>query len=109
MNPLAGASMMWMAPSICRCMRHSPLQIRQQGRAPKPLLSAGPKKGFGGFSDAITGHKVTLSDEVVNLEIQLHEKERNQRIDDLKAYLHELLKYSCGNEVFGILCEYAKK
>ena len=67
------------------------------------------KKGFGGFSDAITGHKVTLSDEVVNLEIQLHEKERNQRIDDLKAYLHELLKYSCGNEVFGILCEYAKK
>ena len=36
----------------------------------------------------LSHHKVTLSDEV-NL-IQLHEKERNQRIDDLKAYLHEL-------------------
>ena len=28
--------------------------------------------------------RLLLSDEVVNLEIQLHEKERNQRIDDLK-------------------------
>ena len=108
LNPLAGASMMWMAPSICRCMRHYAASNTAAGTGAQPLLSAGPKR-FWRFFDAITGHKVTLSDEVVNLEIQLHEKERNQRIDDLKAYLHELLKYSCGNEVFGILCEYAKK
>ena len=85
MNPLAGASMMdgTQYMPVYEALR----RFKYGSRDGRPTVIISRTKKVWRFFDAITGHRSHLSDEVVNLEIQLHEKERNQRIDDLKAYL----------------------
>ncbi|HET6478256.1 MAG TPA: hypothetical protein VFF92_04170, partial [Dehalococcoidales bacterium] len=57
------------------------------------------RKGFGGFSNFMTGHKVTMSDEIAGQEITLQAQRRADRAAEFIDFFNELTSKEGGREV----------
>ena len=67
-----------------RCFKYEP----RDGR-PTAIIS-NTRKGWGGFSSFLSGHKVELPDELVAQELELQNERRKERVQQLLAFLSRL-------------------
>lgn len=64
-------------------------------------------KGFGGLSDFMVGHKVTMTDQLVEQEISLLEHERRNRVDRLCTIVQRMQQAAAGREAAERITELA--
>jgi len=66
-------------------------------------------KGYGGFSDFVNKHKVTMPDALIAQEMELQSQQRQARIEEFTSHLEQLEGSPEGEAIAGILLDMAKQ
>jgi transketolase len=91
---------------ILEALRRFKYEVRD-GRP--TLIVSNTRKGWGGFSSFMVGHKVELPDELTAQELELQKERRGQRVRRLLELLQNLDEQPQGEELKERLLEQAKR
>jgi len=66
-------------------------------------------KGYGGFSDFLNKHKVSVSEGLINQELALHRELRRARVEEVNQFFQSLDKHPKGKTIQSAILELARR